>query len=640
MSFGQKYGDMPMKKNGFPIALTGLACVLCAVGSLAGDLSADAVSAEGAATLEIGPDVVAPGAVHVVTNMDLGGSLSAAGAVFLYGGVPYLRPLGDVPMGNFTNMPGGVVSLSNAPAWWAARGVTGPGEACDYAAAVQGQVKWIAQQAAGEFGNLLGAAGGAGVPVSDLVASFSLTNNALPVTLGQLKNVAKPFYDRLMEVGVATNYPWISGTPSDFALANVGQVKFLFSFDFDRDTDGDGMPDGWEAVHAGFDPLVAQTDSVHGMNDDPDGDGLSNLDESLLGTDPSLPDTDYDGLSDKWEADNGLNPLSGLSGGLSENLVGWWQFREGQGTNSADLSGCGNTAYILFTNQVQWVPDAPVGSALSFSPSITGIVTGTNGGFVVVPGLASVPLTNGFTVAAWVKADTYPSYATIVTKSSEHDDWTDGLSLYYDDITGALSLYAGNWDNGENYISSDISTTGAWLHVCGVYDGANASLYINGVLCEVATNSYGSVACNDPLWIGSTFKNGVWLWDGEIADVRVYVSALSTNDILSLLEFASDSDGDGLTNLREYQRDTDPQDPASVNCILYVDSDVGSSSYDGCSQEVLSSGRGPKATVQQALDLAVSGDVIELRGSASFGDTVLSPGAKSVVLRPVGAVRF
>lgn len=65
------------------------------------------------------------------------------------------------------------------------------------------------------------------------------------------------------------------------------------------DTDGDGLPDGWE-VSNGLDPLSA--DGNEGDAGDPDGDGVDNLNEYGLGTDPNLPDTDGDGLSDGEEA--------------------------------------------------------------------------------------------------------------------------------------------------------------------------------------------------------------------------------------------------------------------------------------------------------------------------------------------------
>lgn len=70
------------------------------------------------------------------------------------------------------------------------------------------------------------------------------------------------------------------------------------------DDDGDGILDEWELAH-GLDPNDP-TDAPL----DFDGDGLNNLDEYLLGTNPTNPDSDGDGLGDGVEVKIGLNPLS------------------------------------------------------------------------------------------------------------------------------------------------------------------------------------------------------------------------------------------------------------------------------------------------------------------------------------------
>ena len=57
-------------------------------------------------------------------------------------------------------------------------------------------------------------------------------------------------------------------------------------------TVGDGIPDDWKVAH-GLDP----NDPYVAM-EDPDHDGLTNLEEYQYGTDPNNPDTDGDGLSD------------------------------------------------------------------------------------------------------------------------------------------------------------------------------------------------------------------------------------------------------------------------------------------------------------------------------------------------------
>jgi hypothetical protein len=65
------------------------------------------------------------------------------------------------------------------------------------------------------------------------------------------------------------------------------------------DTDGDGISDGDEVHKYHTDPL----------NPDTDGDGLSDGEEIRLGTNPLNPDTDGDGIPDGIEVKLGLNPL-------------------------------------------------------------------------------------------------------------------------------------------------------------------------------------------------------------------------------------------------------------------------------------------------------------------------------------------
>ena len=73
------------------------------------------------------------------------------------------------------------------------------------------------------------------------------------------------------------------------------------------DTDGDGMPDGWD-VQKGFSPV----DFDDGQEDD-DGDLLTNTGEYLAGTDPFDSDTDDDLLPDGWEVRYYSHPLVAAS---------------------------------------------------------------------------------------------------------------------------------------------------------------------------------------------------------------------------------------------------------------------------------------------------------------------------------------
>jgi hypothetical protein len=110
-----------------------------------------------------------------------------------------------------------------------------------------------------------------------------------------------------------------------------------------EDKDRDSLPDAWERLHGlnEFDAADAAAD--------PDQDGLTNLAEYLLGTNPRKADTDGDGLSDGWEAKYNLNPLklSAVShdtdlDGLSDHE----EFLAGTDPTKADTDGGGLPDWI------------------------------------------------------------------------------------------------------------------------------------------------------------------------------------------------------------------------------------------------------------------------------------------------------
>ena len=100
-----------------------------------------------------------------------------------------------------------------------------------------------------------------------------------PLLIGQLKAIAAPFYTRLNAAAPAwlenqrntsgtsspnSIFPWTEGVGDDQnkAIANIGQLKAVFSLDLDKlptdlstlDTDDDGLPDHWEFANR-IDPL-------------------------------------------------------------------------------------------------------------------------------------------------------------------------------------------------------------------------------------------------------------------------------------------------------------------------------------------------------------------------------------------------
>jgi hypothetical protein len=163
-----------------------------------------------------------------------------------------------------------------------------------------------------------------------------LEKQQAPLLLGQLKAIAAPFYETLHDVAPAwldhesadpatrgqlqlngtkdpdalsNFYPWSAHTTdnSNHSIATIGQLKAVFSLRFETDADINGLPDLWEInhfAHTGVDP-----------KGDADGDGITNLNEYLNGTDPTSPngpgtglDLDGDGWLDGNEIQAGGNP--------------------------------------------------------------------------------------------------------------------------------------------------------------------------------------------------------------------------------------------------------------------------------------------------------------------------------------------
>ncbi len=133
----------------------------------------------------------------------------------------------------------------------------------------------------------------------------------------------------------------------------------------DWDSDGDGMPDGYEYCYSIFpDDNVISGLKLTGLDSgnvldpsDPsdgffdwDGDDLNNLEEYgsaiIFGaenfTSPWQKDTDFDGMPDGWETNNGLNPRDGSNGDEDPDMDGW------------DVDGDGSAFYedLVFNTRV------------------------------------------------------------------------------------------------------------------------------------------------------------------------------------------------------------------------------------------------------------------------------------------------
>lgn len=191
-----------------------------------------------------------------------------------------------------------VYAGKSVPEWWIRAGITSEGEnefseqkiEENLSAANVGQLMNVAVKAAEEIKEEIPLMGAEGEAITALVGSFGQykydaarpeesDGNFNVLNIGQLKHVAKTFYDGLYKLSpekvtwpwdvyggqdsLHGKYPWppMPANPAEedyapnFEAANIGQIKYLFAWSVNHwlpsegDSDGDGIPDdieyGW-----------------------------------------------------------------------------------------------------------------------------------------------------------------------------------------------------------------------------------------------------------------------------------------------------------------------------------------------------------------------------------------------------------
>ena len=215
--------------------------------------------------------------------------------------------------------------------------------------------------------------------------------------------------------------------------------------------------------------------------------------------------------------------------GITDNLVGYWNFDDGSGTTLTDFSQYGNNGALLNFpgDDSQWVP-GQIGGALNFNAAFSQYVVVSN---------YTKPTTT-MTVSAWAWADSNPGWATIAKC------WAAGSMEFHFglfDTGGQLD----NWINESgsaaqvNARDATVLPLGRWQHVAFVCDGSYVWLYRNGV--QVGRVHYNGTINADPavpyFGIGGNPKSPAtaWsFWQGKIDDLGLWDRALAPEEIAGI----------------------------------------------------------------------------------------------------------
>ena len=143
---------------------------------------------------------------------------------------------------------------------------------------------------------------------------------------------------------------------------------------------------------------------------------------------------------------------------------------------------------------------------------------------------ASLDLTDGITVEAWVNVTDTSSNKMILSKWSPYADGERSY-LLYQNATEYVYFSISKDGTNSNTISSPSTHKNDWFHFVGTYDGANQKLYVNG--SQVAT-----AALTGDINVG-TFQVEIGRHQGDtsaispdsIAQPRIYNRALSAEEV-------------------------------------------------------------------------------------------------------------
>ncbi|MCI0590883.1 MAG: PKD domain-containing protein, partial [Gammaproteobacteria bacterium] len=252
-------------------------------------------------------------------------------------------------------------------------------------------------------------------------------------------------------------------------------------------------------------------------------------------------------------------------GGTSTGLVAAYTFEEKNGTTVVDASGKGNNGTISGATRIN---QGRFGKALSFDG---------NGNVVTVNDAASLDLTTGMTIEAWVypinpSANWTPWHPVVMKAGSTNTNGsTYGAAAYVlyastDTDQAATGVFTnGSWL--EYLKEGPTLATNTWTHIAGTYNGTTQRLYING---EEVANS----PLTDPIQVsdGVLYIGGTPFWGeffrGYIDEIRVYNRALTAAEIRSDMgtAIAASSLPDTMIGILTVEPavDSNPQDKAQA----------------------------------------------------------------------------
>jgi hypothetical protein len=135
---------------------------------------------------------------------------------------------------------------------------------------------------------------------------------------------------------------------------------------------------------------------------------------------------------------------------------------------------------------------------------------------------------NPMTTEHWVKFDQFNSGGDMLLMDRNTFNGSNGIETF---ILGSPKVVSVRGSGGTRHDGSEVISTGVWTHICIVFSGATAYIYINGELDNSGT--IGSVQnSTHALHMGNYPSLPQYNFDGNWATLAIYHKALSASEVL------------------------------------------------------------------------------------------------------------
>ena len=228
-------------------------------------------------------------------------------------------------------------------------------------------------------------------------------------------------------------------------------------------------------------------------------------------------------------------PSTYADGVMALNPVAYWRLNETNRpppANVASNSGTlGSVATGLPANGVAQGLSGIVGNSFGFSnPSLTITYFGSH---VDVPYLAALNPNGPFSVEFWVNPAQFTTdlFCPLSSVDSTQNGGTSRSGWLFYQNTNTWQFRVGGFAGYAAIASGGGVQPNVWQHIVGVYDGVNATLYVNGQNVSGAVSASGFAPNGSlPLRIGATtIPNRTY--DGRVDEAAFYTKALSATTI-------------------------------------------------------------------------------------------------------------